>query len=140
VVVVNQGTSNVSVYSLDASTGALAAVPGSPFASGSAPGPVAIDPSGKFVFVGDTGGNSLSAYTIDSAGSLTPVTGTPIPLGANAQPSSIAVDLGGKFVYVSMGTQQVAGFAIDPTTGALTPITGSPFSVGAVTRDMVFVP
>jgi lactonase family protein with 7-bladed beta-propeller len=79
VVVVNQGTSNVSVYSLDASTGALAAVPGSPFASGSAPGPVAIDPSGKFVFVGDTGGNSLSAYTIDSAGSLTPVTGTPLP-------------------------------------------------------------
>jgi 6-phosphogluconolactonase len=140
VVVANQGTSNVSAFSLDASTGALAAVPGSPFASGSAPGPVAIDPSGKFVFVGDTGGNSLSAYTIDSAGSLTPVTGTPIPLGTNAQPSSIAVDPAGKFVYVSIVPQEVAGFALDPSTGVLTPITGSPFSVGAVTRDMVFVP
>jgi lactonase family protein with 7-bladed beta-propeller len=53
VIVANQGTSNVSVFSLDASTGALAAVPGSPFASGLAPGPVAIDPTGKFVFVGD---------------------------------------------------------------------------------------
>ena len=115
-------------------------MPGSPFASGSAPGPVAIDPSGKFVFVGDTGGNSLSAYTIDSAGSLTPVTGTPIPLGANAQPSSIAVDPAGKFVYVSIVPQEVAGFALDPSTGVLTPITGSPFSAGAVTRDMVFVP
>ncbi len=140
VVVANQGTSNVSVFSLDASTGALAAVPGSPFASGNEPAPVAIDPSGKFVFVGDTGGNSLSAYTIDSAGSLTPVTGTPIPLGDNAQPSSIAVDPAGKFVYVSIVPQEVAGFALDPSTGALTPITGSPFSVGAVTRDMVFVP
>ena len=140
VVVVNQGTSNVSVFSLDASTGAPAAVPGSPFASGSAPGPVAIDPSGKFVFVGDTGGNSLSAYTIDSAGSLAPVTGTPIPLGDNAQPSSIAVDPAGKFVYISIVPQEIAGFALDPSTGVLAPITGSPFSAGAVTRDMVFVP
>jgi 6-phosphogluconolactonase (cycloisomerase 2 family) len=151
VVAVNQGTSNVSVFSLDATTGALTEVPGSPFASGNAPGPVAIYPppvpipstccpSGKFVFVGDTGGNSLSAYTIDSAGSLTPVPGTPIPLGADAQPSSIAVDPAGKFVYVSIAPQQVAGFALDPSTGALTPITGSPFSVGAATRDMVFVP
>ncbi len=101
---------------------------------------MAIDPSGKFVLVGNTGGNSLSAYTIDSAGSLTPVTGTPIPLGDNAQPSSIAVDPAGKFVYVSIVPQEVAGFALDPSTGALTPITGSPFSAGAVTRDMVFVP
>jgi len=152
VIVANQGTSNVSVFSLDATTGALTEVPGSPFPSGQQPAPVAIYPppvpitastccpSGKFVFVGNTGGNSLSAYTIDSSGSLTPVAGTPIPLGSNAQPSSIAVDPGGKFVYVSMGTQQVAGFALDPSTGVLTPLTGSPFSVGAVTRDMVFVP
>ena len=140
VLVVNQGTSNLSIFSLDSTTGALAAVPGSPFASGSAPGPVAIDPSGKFVFVGDTGGNSLSAYTSDAAGSLTPVTGTPIPLGGNAQPSSIAVDPAGKFVYVSIVPQEIAGFALDASTGVLTPVTGSPFSVGAVTRDMVFVP
>jgi 6-phosphogluconolactonase len=148
VVVANQGTSTVSVFSLDATTGALTEVPGSPFASGNEPGPVAIDPpvlagttpSGKFVFVGNTGDNTLSAYSIDSAGSLTPVAGTPIPLGTNAQPSSIAVDPAGKFVYVSIASQQVAGFAFDPNTGALTPITGSPFSVGAVTRDMVFVP
>jgi 6-phosphogluconolactonase len=140
VVVANQGTNSVAVFSLNATTGALTEVPGSPFASGSAPGPVAIDPSGKFVFVGNTGGNSLSAYMIDSAGSLTPVTGTPTPLGTNTQPSSIAVDPAGKFVYVSMGTQQVAGFALDSSTGVLTPITGSPFPVGAVTRDMVFVP
>jgi len=140
VVVANQGTNNVAVFSLDATTGALTEVPGSPFASGSAPGPVAIDPSGKFVFVGDTGGNSLSAYMIDPAGSLTPVSGTPISLGNNAQPSSIAVDPAGKFVYVSIAPQQVAGFALNPNTGALTPITGSPFSAGAVTRDMVFVP
>jgi len=83
--------------------------------------------------------NSLSAYAIDSAGSLTPATGTPIPLGNNAQPSSIAGDPAGKFVFVSIAPQQIAGFSL-ASSGALTPITGSPFSVGAATRDMVFVP
>ena len=148
VVVANQGTSNVSVFSLDSSTGVLTEVAGSPFATGQQPGPVATDPptlagtapSAKFVFVGNTGGNSLSAYTIDSSGALTPVAGTPIALGANGQPSSIAVDPAGKFIFVSVAPQEVAGFAVDANTGALTPVPGSPFSVGAVTRDMVFVP
>lgn len=149
VVVANQGSSNVAVFSLDATTGVLTEVPGSPFTSGQQPGPVAIDPpvlagtapSGKFVFVGDTGGNSLVAYTIDSAGNLTPV-GAPTPLGANANPSSIAVDPSGKFVFVSIVPREMAGFTVDPSTGTLTPIPGSPFpvSTGGPTRDMVFVP
>ena len=148
VVVTNQGSNNVAVFSLDATTDVLTPVPGSPFASGLNPGPLAISPplipgisaSGKFVFVANTGDNSLSAYSIDSTGNLTPVTGSPIPLGSSAQPSSVAVDPGGKFVYVSISPQKIAGFALDASTGALTPITGSPFSVGAVTTDMVFVP
>ena len=148
VVATNQGTNNVAVFSLDATTDLLTPVPGSPFAGGPQPGPLAIappllagtSPSGKFVFVGNTGDDSLSAYSIDSTGRLTPVTGTPIPLGATAQPSSIAVDPGGKLVYVSIAPQQIAGFALDQATGALTPIAGSPFSVGAATSDMVFIP
>jgi len=147
-IVANQTTNNLAVFPVDVTTGLQAPVSGSPFASGLQPGPVAIAPpilpgaskSGKFVFVGNTGDDSLSAYSIDSTGSLTPVTGTPIPLGANAQPSSIAVDPGGKFVYVGIATKQIVGFALDASTGALTPITGSPFSVGATTSDMVFVP
>ena len=41
VVVVNQGSNNLSVFSLDATTGALTPVPGSPFPSGPQPGPMA---------------------------------------------------------------------------------------------------
>jgi lactonase family protein with 7-bladed beta-propeller len=146
VVVANSATSTVAVFSLDASTGALTEVPGSPFASGQQAGLVAIGPpalagtpSGKFVFV--AGGN-ISAYTIDSAGSLTSVPGTPVSIGANAQPISIAVDPAGKFVYVGIVGREVAGFAIDQSTGALTPISGSPFPLNSQgpTRDMVFVP
>lgn len=140
VVVANQGTGNVAVFSLDQSSGILSPVSGSSFASGSAPGPVAIDPRGNFVFVGDTAAGNLYAYAIDSTGTLTSLGGSPFSLGSGAQPSSIAVDPADKFVYVSMGTQQMAGFVLDSSTGALSPISGSPFSVGAVTRDIVFVP
>ena len=147
VVVANQGTNNVSVFSLDASTGAMTAVPGSPFSASGQPGPVAIDPpltpttaqSSKFVIVGDTGADSLSTYAIDSAGSLTPV-GAPTPLGTNAQPLSITVDPQGKFIYVSIANQGMAGFTLDSSTGTLTPIPGSPFSVGAATRGIAFIP
>jgi 6-phosphogluconolactonase (cycloisomerase 2 family) len=137
VVVANGVTSNVSVFSLDPGTGALSEVPGSPFATGRGPG-VAIDPTGKFVFVADAD-NNLSAYTIDSMGSLTPV-GAPIPFGAEAE--SIAVDPTGKFVFVGLVPREIAGFTLDRTTGALTPIAGSPFPLNSEgpTRGMVFMP
>jgi 6-phosphogluconolactonase (cycloisomerase 2 family) len=149
VIVANQGSNNVSVFSLDSTSGALTAVPGSPFASGTQPGPVAIDPplvagkasSAKFVFVGDTGGNTLSTYRIDSAGNLTAV-GAPTALGTDSQPSSIAVDPQGKFVFISIVPREMAGFTLDSSTGTLTPIPGSPFAVssGGPTRGMVFIP
>ena len=108
------GVNNVAVFSLNATTDGLTPVPGSPFASGLKPDPLAIAPpplagisgTGKFVFVANTGDNSLSACSIDSTGTLTPVTGSPIPLGSTSQPSSLPVDPGGKFVYVSISPQQ----------------------------------
>jgi DNA-binding beta-propeller fold protein YncE len=42
---------NVSAYTIDGTTGALTSVPGSPFAAGSDPQSVAVDPSGKFAYV-----------------------------------------------------------------------------------------
>jgi len=132
VVVATAGTT--SVFSLDPGTGALSAVPGSPFAIGEG---VAIDPSGKFVFV--VANNALSTYGIDSMGSLTPA-GAPVPLVDEAE--SISVDSAGKFVFIGLLRRKIAGFALDSTTGTLTPIAGSPFPVRSQgpTRSTVFVP
>ena len=47
----NNGSNNVSAYSVTSSTGALTAVSGSPFAAGTAPTAIAADPRGKFVFM-----------------------------------------------------------------------------------------
>jgi hypothetical protein len=123
------------VFSRDPGTGALTAVPGSPFAIGDG---VAIDPSGKFVFV-VTAGNNLSTYTIDSMGNLTPA-GGPAPFGAEGE--AIAADSLAKLVFVGLLPREIAGFTLDSTTGALTTIAGSPFPVNSQgpTRSAVFVP
>jgi DNA-binding beta-propeller fold protein YncE len=47
--VVSQSSSNISGYSIDRKTGALTAVPGSPFVTGG--GAVAVDPTGRFAYV-----------------------------------------------------------------------------------------
>ena len=140
VVAANLATSNVSVLSLAISSGVLNNVAGSPFATGNSPIPVAIDPSGNVVLVGNTGGDSLSAYTIGGGGVLNPVAGTPVPLGSISQPASVAVDPSDKFVYVSNVPHEISGFTLNPSTGTLTPITGSPFSYGAgAPRDVIVV-
>lgn len=140
VIVANQATSNVSVLSLAIGSGVLSDVAGSPFASGNSPNGVAINPSGNIVLVTNTGGDSLSSYTLGAGGTLTPVAGTPVSLGALSQPGSVAVDPSDKFVYISNVPHEVSGFTLNPSTGALTPITGSPFSWGqGAPRDVAVI-
>src|SRR5207244_10342622 len=55
----------VSAYTINTITGALTAVPGSPFAAGMYPFSVAVDPTGRFAYVANEGSQSVSAYTID---------------------------------------------------------------------------
>jgi len=49
--VVDDGDNDVSAYSINATTGALTPVAGSPFATGDNPTRIAVDPTGKFVYV-----------------------------------------------------------------------------------------
>jgi 6-phosphogluconolactonase (cycloisomerase 2 family) len=70
---------SVSAFSIDYSTGALTAVPGSPFSTAPFPAPVATDPSGQFVYVG-TDSDGIMAFSMNqTTGSLTPIDGGPYP-------------------------------------------------------------
>ena len=58
----------VSGYSVDASTGALTAIPGKPFATGLGPlGDIAVTPSGKFLYVTNYGSGDISGYSVDAS-------------------------------------------------------------------------
>jgi DNA-binding beta-propeller fold protein YncE len=85
----NYNSNNVSAFTINASSGALTQVQGSPFAAGSNPWKVAID--GKFVYVTNFYSSNVSAYLINSeSGALTPVKGSPFATGAN--PTGVAID------------------------------------------------
>src|SRR5262249_5385612 len=127
--VLNYNSAGLAAYSIDPSSGSLTLVPGSPF--GGLGKSVAVDPKGRFVFVG--GFTSVEAYTISvSTGGLTPVAGSPFPSGPF---NYVSVDPAGKFVYVltycnCASPNSIYAYGINGTSGALTAVPGSPFVTG----------
>ena len=133
----------IRVASTDPATGALSRVPVGPVEALNpgdfAPGPMAIDPAGKFLYVGNVRSGlahsygGLYAYSIDAGtGALTPVPGSPFYPGGSQ--SSLAIDASGKFVIVDC----LSVLSINPDTGALTSVPGSPFGqeyCGSVAAD-----
>jgi 6-phosphogluconolactonase len=80
--VANEGSRDVSAYSIDATTGALSAVAGGSIAAGTRPSFVRADPSGKFVYVTDYDSNAVAAFAIDpTTGALTAIAGSPFATG-----------------------------------------------------------
>src|SRR5690242_1573490 len=97
--VTNSGSNTISAFTIDASTGTLAPISGSPFPSGTQPLSVAIHPSGRFAYVSNGLSNDVSAYSINpSTGALTPVPGSPFAAGIICH--SVAIDPSGRFAYV----------------------------------------
>ena len=92
----------VDVFSINATTGALTQIQGSPFSVGTAPGAggLAIDPAGKFLYVTQLNAAAVAAFTINaSTGALTAAQGSSFP--ASTTPVLATVDATGKFLYVS---------------------------------------
>jgi 6-phosphogluconolactonase len=133
-------SSNVSAYSINPATGALTAVPGSPFATGMNPWHVVGDPTGRFAYVANANSNNVSAFTIDAAtGALSAIPGS--PFAAGSYPKSLAVDPTGRFAYVAnANSNNVSAFTIDAATGALTAVPGSPFAAGSSTFSVAVDP
>lgn len=133
----SMGTStSVYGYTIDAASGGLTAIPGSPFIAGENPVSAAVDASGRFLFVANNAntanGNSVSAFSIDpDTGVLTAVPGSPFT--ASPFPLFVAADPSGQYVYVGLDNSPgIAAFVINQSTGALTPMAGSLFPGSSV--------
>ena len=106
--VANITSNTVSGYSVNHTTGVLTpvgtALPPTPV--GVQPISVGVDPSGHFVYVlnqgSATSASSISAFTIDSRGLLTPVSGSPFPVAAS--PQYMLVSQAAEIVYVVSGS------------------------------------
>jgi len=116
------GANGLSVYQVNASTGALSHL--NDVSTGKSPYAVAVTPNGLFAYVSNQLGDSVSAYGVDNAtGVLTPLTGR---VSNNA--SGLAMDRLGRYLWVAnYGWQTLSGFAI-AADGTLTPVPGSPLN------------
>ncbi len=123
----NSGSNNISVFSIDASNGALTPVAGSPFSIGLAPLNMRLTPSGKFLYVSAASqplglivGFSVNAGKLQV---LSPLTST---FGVN--PFGLAIDPGGKYLYAAnTSSNSISIFTIE-ASGALQEVSGSPIN------------
>lgn len=106
----------VSMYTINASTGMLTSA--GTIGAGTNPVSVAVDPTGKFAYVANSGSNDVSMYSIDTTTGILSSLG---PIVGATSPSSVTVDPSGKFVYVAnSGSNNVSMYSINATTGVLT--------------------
>jgi hypothetical protein len=132
----SSGANDIFVYTIDASTGALTAVAGSPFTTPIEPGNITTDGLGRFLYVCDGGvhgeGANFIAYAIGTGGVLTAIPGF---FGSNIW--ELQGDASGRFLVGTSGsTLSFTGvdddhlyvFSIDQTTGVPTQVATSPVS------------
>ena len=124
----NSGDNNVSAYSINAASGALTPVAGSPFAAGSGPAAVALDPSGQNAYVPNFGDNTVSFYTVDFiSGALTPFV-LSASFAAGSHPTAVTVAPSGQFGYVvNQGDNTVSAYTLG---GLPSPIAGPSYATG----------
>ena len=112
------GLSGSGLILVNSASGALTAVPGSPFPAGTDPEALALlgtAPWGTYLYVANAGSDTVSAYGVDtSSGALTSL--SPATFATGKGPSSIAVDPSLGYIYVANNGGSVP-----------TPLSGSPF-------------
>jgi len=145
----NAYSNTISAYVIDEVTGKLKHLDDSPYLAGDTspidtelvplvdyppyaggvPYYVTIHPSGRFLYVANWGGGSLSAFRIDpDSGALNLLDDFPRTTGIN--PYAVATHPSGQFLYVtSWADNALWGYRIDSTNGDLTLLPGSPFAV-----------
>ena len=128
-------SNNKRIYAFDinASSGALSAVAGSPFATtGMSPQELYVTPDGGSLYVAEVFGKAVEGFDITPAtGALTQIPGTPVTVAG--QSDSLAITPDGDSLYQSILSNpgQVEGFGIG-ATGGLSRFDGSPYPSGGV--------
>jgi 6-phosphogluconolactonase (cycloisomerase 2 family) len=128
--VANYFAGSISAYTINASTGSLTPVAGSPYAVAAQTHQMLPHPNKRFLYTRNATTNNIQAFAINqTTGALTSVAGSPFAAAAGA--GNLSIDRSGKWAVVANTTaQNISVFAIDDTTGVLTAVPGSPFATG----------
>jgi 6-phosphogluconolactonase len=121
----NEQGCSVTAYRLDPATGTLTALQTLPtlpegFSARNTCSQIHLTASGKFLYVGNRGHNSLAGFAVDaSTGQLTALG----QAATEAVPSAFGVDPTGQFIFAAgSASDRLASYRIQGETGALTPL------------------
>jgi len=122
---------SIFAFTIDATTGALTPVPGSPFDPGGPLGALTIDPAGQFLYAiywsYAAGDYVIEVFSIDGmTGALKPF-GNTSPFLATSSPQCLSIEPSGRFAYAKSSQSKVGIYAIDPTNHNISLTSGSPF-------------
>ncbi len=116
----------VRVFPIAADGSVGAEIAGSPFASGTGPRGITLDPTGKFAYVIHDGDSNVAAFKVDTVSGALTLAGTS---NTGVGPFSLTVEPSGKFLYVTNQSDgNVSAYSIDGNTGNLTVLAASPFA------------
>jgi len=128
----NAGTASaagsVIGFVLNPSNGGLTPISGT-VAAGVSPSAMAIDPTGKYVYVTDKQQNEVFGYLIanTTTGALTPINNSPFATGG--YPVAITIEPRGKYVYVAnYNSNTVSSYSLNLANGSLGASAGSGFA------------
>jgi len=110
------------VYSIDPTSGALAAIPGSPFTfrQNSEPWGLAFGAGGSFLYSTLSNAQGVDGLSVDTgSGAISELSGA--PYSAGFIPQGVAIGADGKYLYAgNEGDGSISIYKIDQTTGVLT--------------------
>ena len=129
----NTNTDNVSVFTVNQTTGFLTEVAGSPFTAGDGPEGVSFSPDNLFLAAANRNTNDVTVFTVNqTTGVLTEIAGSPFATGGTL-PVVLDYSPDGRFLAVNnlAGGNIVTVFSVNQTTGFLTSI--GDFATGGTT-------
>jgi 6-phosphogluconolactonase len=117
------GGGQISVFSIDGTTGGLSPLPGSPFVfaqPNSEPWGLALSSDGNFLFTALSNVAQIAVLGVNNAtGSVTPVPSSPFSAGASI-PEQLVQSPSGKYLYVgNASVGSISAFSVDVNSGNL---------------------
>src|SRR5581483_9663087 len=109
-------------------------------ATGGGPHAVAVIPDGNSAYVANSGGSTVSQYSLDpSTGVLSAK--SPATVATGSGPTAMAVTPNGKSAYVvNLDDNTVSQYSIDPTTGLLSAKSPASVATGSFPNSVALTP
>ncbi|CAM4471478.1 MAG: 6-phosphogluconolactonase [Legionella sp.] len=137
----------VHAFTIDQGTGALTALAGSPYQTGTYPSSVITNSTGSFIYVAAGNGPGLKASAFNTSiwiysantttGALTDVT----PIMPDTAASGIALTPDDKFAYDTRYQDDlIIASSVDPTSGLLTIMPNSPYATASGPEAIIVTP